>query len=169
MDETLESARLVLRPLDPEDAVHFVRLLAGDGEAVRQMALMSCPLTPGQARAWIESRTAAGERTFAVTRRLDGAFIGAIGIRGPTAAPDLGFWIGGPFRRRGYATEAVRLVIALVRDLGALRIKAETWRDNLVSNRMLGKAGFGTQAAVAGDGPAPGRGAEVCRHTLALR
>jgi RimJ/RimL family protein N-acetyltransferase len=110
----LLTARLALRELAAADA-DAVERLAGD-PAVAAAALMLPPY--GTAAAWIEARRdahARGEETnFAIARVDDGALVGAIGLafEAPLAAARLWYWLGRPYRGRGYAAEAVAAVVA---------------------------------------------------------
>ena len=52
----LITPRLILRPLELDDALHFAQLLGDDLEALQQMAQMPVPCTEPAARAWIASR-----------------------------------------------------------------------------------------------------------------
>jgi len=141
----LLTARLALRDLAPAD-VDAVERLAGD-PAVFVAALMPHPY--GTAAAWIEARRDArecGEEVnFAIARVDDGALVGAIGLafEAPLAAARLWYWLGGPYRGRGYAAEAVAAVVAYGFELLALeRIWAPRLRADEAAARVLEKLGF---------------------------
>ena len=56
---------------------------------------------------------------------------------------ELGYWIGVPFWKSGYATEAARAVVNHgFNTLGLHRIFATHFRDNLASARVLTKIGM---------------------------
>jgi len=141
-DATMHSRRLALRPLRTEDAEHLVALLRDDRDAVLQMSHMPWPCTPAAAREWIALRTQPGATTFAVRRTDDEVFVGTIGFGGLREMPAVGYWIGRHYRNQGYATEALQLVIAQVRALGAKGLQAETFPQNPASARVLAKCGF---------------------------
>lgn len=138
----LRSQRLALRPLRMDDAEALVALLGNDREAVLQMSHMPYPCTLESARAWIALRTQPGPTTFAITRAADETFLGTIGFGGLPEMPAVGYWIGRPYRSQGYATEALQLIIAYVRRLGAKGLQAETFPENPASARVLAKCGF---------------------------
>lgn len=59
---------------------------------------------------------------------------------------ELGFWIGKPYRNRGYATEAGRAVIELgFERIGLNKITASHLTTNLKSERVLKKLGFAVE------------------------
>ena len=73
--------------------------------------------------------------------------VGGIGLtqvrRGVAQMATLGYWIGQPFERRGYTTEAVRLIVRFALDTLRLhRVEAACLPENLASRRVLEKAGF---------------------------
>jgi RimJ/RimL family protein N-acetyltransferase len=166
MEGVLQSHRIVLRPLRLEDAEDFVRLLAGDREATLMMSHMPCPCTPSAAREWIAMRTRPGSTTFAIARRADRAFLGAIGFAGLPEMPSVGYWIGRPYWGQGYATEALRLVIEYARALGAKGLQAETFPENPSSARVLSKCGFHDRGVGVRDYPARGGLCRVRVHIL---
>ena len=49
---------------------------------------------------------------FAVTRKQDGVFMGACGLQLKDGRFELGYWLGKPFWRQGYATEAAKKVVS---------------------------------------------------------
>jgi ribosomal-protein-alanine N-acetyltransferase len=63
--------------------------------------------------------------------------------RGVTQACTLGYWIGAPYARQGYMTEAVRAVIPFVFDsLELHRLEAACLPHNTASKRLLERTGF---------------------------
>jgi len=165
-DATLRSRRLVLRPLQAEDAERLVVLLGDDRDAVLQMSHMPWPCTPAAAREWIAPRAQPGATTFAITRADDETFLGAIGFGGLREMPGVGYWIGRPYWNQGYATEALQLVIAHVRGLGAKGLQAETFPENPASARVLAKCGFRERGLGRRNCPARGGLVQVRVHIL---
>ena len=166
MDSELPPGRLSLRPLRLEDADQFAALLEGDREAVRLMSHMPEPCTARAAREWIHRRLQSGATAFAITRREDGAFLGAIGFAGLREMPGVGYWIGRPYWGQGYATEALGLVIAYARQIGARGLQAETFPENPASARVLAKCGFRDRGLGLRDYPARGGLCRVRVHIL---
>lgn len=165
-DSVLRSSRLALRPLRMEDAERLVALLGDDREAILQMSHMPYPCTPAAAEEWIALRTQPGATTYAIARVDDDAFLGVIGFGGMPEMPGVGYWIGRPYWDRGYATEALRLVIAHVRRLGAKGLQAETCPENPASARVLAKCGFRERGLGRRNYPARGGLVEVRVHIL---
>lgn len=145
---TRTTERLFLRPLADADAGDVERL-AGD-RAVADTALnVPHPFEAGMAQAWIAADRASFEQgtavTFALTRRSDRAFLGAIGLMqiAPGHQAELGYWIGAPFWGQGYATEAAREVVAYAfTELGLVRVHAHHLGRNPASGRVLRKVGM---------------------------
>jgi [ribosomal protein S5]-alanine N-acetyltransferase len=133
---------LRLRLLKPSDAREIARLLGNDSEAVQMTASMRDPMTEEAAREWIELRAGNDQHVFAILLATSGEFIGSIGLGGAKEMPYIGYWIGRPYWKQGYATEAVQGLIEYARWRGTPSLQADTFRDNPASARVLAKAGF---------------------------
>jgi RimJ/RimL family protein N-acetyltransferase len=126
------------------------------------------PLTVEAAREWIELRTGPGGHVFAV-RLADGTFVGTSGFGGPRdGVPGFGYWIGAPFRGRGYATQAGIACIAHARRLGVRRMVAETFPGNAASVRVLEKLGFRAEGPVERNYPLRGGRRTLTLHNLEI-
>jgi ribosomal-protein-alanine N-acetyltransferase len=84
---------------------------------------------------------------FFVYRRADLALVGGLTLanlrRGVAQAGSLGYWMGAPFARQGYMTEAVRTLVPFA--FGPLRLhrlEAACIPTNVASRRLLEKVGF---------------------------
>ncbi|MCG8507985.1 MAG: GNAT family N-acetyltransferase [Rhodospirillales bacterium] len=168
MTETVETRRLSLRPLELSDAKLFARLFGDDRDAVAMTTTLPNPCTEEEARKWIERRVAGNGDGFAIHRRKDGLFIGAIGYSGTPDLVELGFGIGRPFWGRGYATEAVRAIVDHVWDLGIGSIEACTFKTNPASARVLEKCGFEDLGRTTRNYPQRGGQRSVHRHLLEM-
>ena len=63
--------------------------------------------------------------------------------RGVTQSGSIGYWIGLPFQKNGYMTEAVKaLGFYAFKELGLHRVDAASLPENLASIRVLEKCGF---------------------------
>src|SRR5258708_20575913 len=140
--QPIVTSRLILRPLVSDDAVHFARLLGPDGGAGREMAEMPDPCTEPAARGWIGARLGPGAYVFAIVRRADHEFLGVAGFGGPLDLPEMGYWMGAPYRGQGYTTEAIIALVERARHSGVPRLHADTFPNNPASARVLAKAGF---------------------------
>lgn len=145
---TLETGRLVLRPFRRADA-DAVQALANDVDVARNTLNIPHPYDREDALEWIESHPGQLESrqavTYAVTAPEEGGVIGAVGLilELEHERAELGYWIGRPYWGRGYATEAVRAVVAWGFSTLALhRIHASHFPRNPASGRVLRKVGM---------------------------
>jgi ribosomal-protein-alanine N-acetyltransferase len=84
---------------------------------------------------------------FLIFRVEDGTLLGGINIvnvrGGIVQSGTLGYWIGAPFARRGYMTDALRAMLRFAfDDLRLNRVEAACLPDNVASRRLLEKCGF---------------------------
>jgi len=84
---------------------------------------------------------------FLIFRSDDNALVGGLTLanirRGVAQAGSIGYWIGAPFARKGYMTEAVRALIPFCfRSLRLHRVEAACIPANSASIRLLEKTGF---------------------------
>jgi [ribosomal protein S5]-alanine N-acetyltransferase len=84
---------------------------------------------------------------FLIFRREDDAILGGVNLsnirRGVAQSANLGYWIGEPYVRLGYMTEALRVLMQFVFDrLGLHRIEAACLPHNAASRGLLSKLGF---------------------------
>ena len=148
LQPSLETARLLLRPFAPEDAPAVERLVS-NVEIARGAARIPHPYPEGGAEAWIAPQAEAWQKgeaaVFAICRKESGGVVGAVGLHPEAvhARAELGYWIGRPYWRQGYATEAVRAVVAFGCDtLGLHRIFAGVFSPKAASAAVLTKCGF---------------------------
>lgn len=149
MDVKLETKRLRLRPLTPEDAPTVARL-AGRREIAHTTISIPHPYSEPHAQEWIAAHTgqqnSAKQVAFGVTIRTDGQLIGAVGLREidtEHCQTEMGFWIGLDWWGKGYATEAAKAVIRYgFQELKLNRIYAHHMVRNPVSGRVLEKIGM---------------------------
>lgn len=155
----LETARLVLRALRPEDA-GWIERLAGDWEVARYTARIPHPYPPGAAASFLASLETSGELVFAIERRAERDMIGMIGLERAGDEAEFGYWIGRPFWKQGYAGEALgALVDHAFRKLGVARVVAAAMPENPVSIRVQERHGF--RFARSGEIEAPARGGRM--------
>lgn len=144
----LETPRLRLRPLAPEDDAFVLELLnepdwlrfIGD-RGVRTLA---------DARRYIDEGPSAmlarhGVGLLAVTLKEDGVAVGICGLlkRDSLPDPDLGYALLARHTGRGYAREAAAAVLAWARrDLGITRVLAITSQGHAASAAVLLDLGF---------------------------
>jgi ribosomal-protein-alanine N-acetyltransferase len=84
---------------------------------------------------------------FFVLRKTDNALIGGCTLsnvrRGVTQCCTLGYWVGEPYARQGYMTDAIKALIPFIfRTLGLHRIEAACLTANDASRSLLLRCGF---------------------------
>lgn len=137
---TITTDLLALRPFTRDDAPDVSRL-AGEWDVAKTTALMPHPYPPGAAENWIATHAAlweAGEDyTLAICSKSSGELLGAISLRVDEGREgNLGYWVGKPYWGKGYATEAVRCMLALAFDHLQL---PKVWAIHLATNGASGK------------------------------
>jgi RimJ/RimL family protein N-acetyltransferase len=151
----LETQRLRLRTMEPEDAAFYLELvndptwIAGIGdkglhtvEAARE-AILAGPCAMQRER---------GHSLYVVERRQDGALLGLCGLIRREALPDvdIGYALRPAHWGQGYAYEAGAAVLGLARDgLKLPRVLAITKPTNTVSGRLLEKLGLTYTGTIA--------------------
>jgi RimJ/RimL family protein N-acetyltransferase len=141
----LRTARLTLRPFELADA-SAVQRLAGAYEVALNTLTVPHPYPDGAAEEWIrkqqEELEAGRLQNFAVADAC--GLVGSMGLmaRGEGVA-EIGYWIGVPFWRRGYASEAAAELLRYgFEDVGLHRIFGEHYSRNPASGRVLQKLGM---------------------------
>jgi RimJ/RimL family protein N-acetyltransferase len=144
----IETPRLLLRPFDLTDGP-AVQQLAGAKEVANATALIPHPYPDGAAEQWIATHASewAAHRvlSLAVALKANGALIGSMGltIAEEHARAELGYWIGVPFWRNGFATEAASALTDFAfRVLQLNRVQAHHYASNPASGRVLLKVGM---------------------------
>ena len=140
----LETPRLLLRPFTLDDAP-AVQQLVSDARVAATTASIPHPYPEGAAEQWIASHGGSRNFHFAVVARDTQTLVGAITlvVNHEHRSGDTGYWVGVPYWNRGYATEALRAVLAFgFGELGLERIQAEHFGGNRASGRVLEKAGM---------------------------
>jgi len=138
----IDTERLVLRRPDAADAPRLACWLR-DLQVSRMTANVPHPYPPVAAEGWVMLARAQRRlgRSFAFVIHLPGeGVIGGVGVHPGEEASEVGYWIGRPFWGEGFATEALRGLVAEAKHLGDL--EAGHFVDNPASGRVLEKAGF---------------------------
>lgn len=152
----IESAemRVYLRGVSIEDADQIARL-ANDRSipySVGSLGNFPYPYQRADALSFINIAIAdesGGRGThLSIIERGTNNLCGVIGLSGGVTgfSSELGYWVGGPFRGRGYATDAVRLAIHLgFSNMHLCKIYAYVFPENASSVKVLRNAGFGRE------------------------
>ncbi|MBT2445033.1 GNAT family N-acetyltransferase [Streptomyces sp. ISL-36] len=143
----LTTERLLLHPLTVAEAE---RIVAKD-PATHDRWAEGYPAEGDMAgaRGFLDRCGAQGDpgvfRAYEIRRREDGLAVGGIGFHGP---PDgerfvtVGYGLTPSVRGRGYATEALRALLACAREQGAAGAKGDADLGNVASQRVMEAAGM---------------------------
>lgn len=153
-DRVLETARLVLRRLSPDDA-EFILELVNDPAWLRFIGDKGVR-NLDDARGYIANGPAdmyarLGFGLYRAELKADGRPVGICGLirRDGLDAVDLGFAFLPQFRRQGLAREAAAATLRHARvTFGFSRILAITTPENVDSIRLLEKLGFADRGAI---------------------
>lgn len=144
----IRTERLLLRAFELSDA-HDIKRLAGDKAIADTTTSIPHPYEDGMAEDWISTHRAefeAGELlNLAVVSLASSELMGAIGliIVPQYERAELGYWIGKPFWRKGYCTEAGKAVVQYGFDTLKLnRIYSYHFSRNPASGRVMQKIGM---------------------------
>ena len=137
----LKTERLTLRAPHYEDVSAIARL-AGDRRVAENTARLAHPYGSDDAKQFVKSaQPRDGEATFVVI--FEDKLIGVCGVELRADGPEVGYWLGLPYWRQGFATEAVRAVIDHAFDeLDHAALQAGARVSNPASRRVLEKCGF---------------------------
>ena len=141
---TLATARLKLRPDGEGEIVELVRII-GAREVAATTLRIAHPYTAQDARTFLAMAEEADKIWLAITLRTDGRQIGGVGLRldQQHQHAELGYWLGVPYWRKGYATEATRELLRYgFQDLRLHRIFASHFKHNPTSGCVLRKLGM---------------------------
>lgn len=145
MQTNIQTERLILRPFQPSDAPRL-RELADNFAIARMLTRLPHPYAEGDAERWIGTHATlrADGQGYIFAIEKDGDLAGSVGVEaGETGAFELGYWLEAGSWGKGYATEAVRGVLAFAFDgLAKAYVRSSYFTDNRASARVLGKAGF---------------------------
>ena len=144
--ERIETARLILRRPTVDDAAAVYERYAGDVEVSRYMA-WQLHRSADMTRAFLEFSDAEWTRwpggPYLIESRDTGELLGGTGLAFETRyRASTGYVIARQAWGLGYATEAVRAMVDVSRDVGVVRLYALCHVDHEKSARVLEKSGF---------------------------
>ncbi|UMY17243.1 GNAT family N-acetyltransferase [Methylobacterium organophilum] len=157
----IETDRLRIAPLLPEDAA-ALQALTDDPAITAAVDFLPDRFRIEDARGLIGSGQRGRDVFLGVRGREDPALLGVVGTHlRASAAVEIGYWMGGAARGRGYAAEAVGAVVrTLARAYPRRLLVAECRPQNEASSGLLRKLGFEDTGE---DGHRPGRRVFVWR------
>ncbi|MFE1784160.1 GNAT family N-acetyltransferase [Streptomyces sp. NPDC059506] len=146
MDDVM-TARLVLHPISPAEAERVVAGRPGDGDrwAPGYPAEGDVSGAGRLLRACAETGDPRPFGTYEIRLREDGCAVGGVDFLGP---PDedgvvaIGYSLVPSVRGRGYASEALRALLHLARELGVSRVRGDADHGNAASQRVMAAAGM---------------------------
>jgi RimJ/RimL family protein N-acetyltransferase len=144
----LRDEDLALRPWMEDDVAALVAA-CNDVEITRWIPVIPSPYTEADALAFIHREVSTGpEHSFAIT--LDQTVIGSIGMSVTVnETGQIGYWCARESRGRGLTPRALRLVCRFgFRELGLGRLELTTDPENLPSQRVAEKVGFGREGVL---------------------
>jgi ribosomal-protein-alanine N-acetyltransferase len=141
----LETERLLLRQPERRDIPALVPL-ANDYDVARNLSTLPHPYTVAHGEEFVarveEQRATGTDFNFAITRRSDDAYMGGCGVHVKQGKFEFGYWLGKPFWKLGYATEAARRLVGFAFDeLETESLWAGWYFDNPASGHVLEKLG----------------------------
>jgi RimJ/RimL family protein N-acetyltransferase len=169
MRSTIETERLILRPLEFADAARIARFTS-DPEVACMVGAIPLPHPRICVEGWIlitKARKPLGaDHVYGVELPGEG-LIGCVGAHERKGgAIEVGYWFARSYWGHGYATEATRAIALAARELGP--VGAGHFVDNPASGRVLEKAGFAYTGEIE-QRFSIARGAKVDTRLMALR
>lgn len=154
MIHAVDTARLHLRAVEEGDAPLFARLMTPD--VVRWLSSWPSPVTEALALTRIRQARDVMQKGHAaclsIERRQDRAFMGCVMVfrsEADATLGGLGYWLGEPYQRQGFMTEASAAAVSLAFDrLNLAQIEAGAQPENhgsLAVMRALGMRPAGSR------------------------
>ncbi|MBR9997906.1 MAG: GNAT family N-acetyltransferase [Cyclobacteriaceae bacterium] len=139
-----------IRPWKEGDEMNLVKYANNKNIARNLRELFPNPYTLSDARTWIAfNKDLLPALNMAII--WENEVIGAVGIVLKEDIhrknAEIGYWIGEPFWRKGFATKAVKMMIDYTfENYDVTRIFASTFDHNIASQKVLLKSGFKLEA-----------------------
>jgi len=139
----LVTKRLIMRNPRDVDIPELVQL-ADNRHVAQMLARMPHPYGEAEARAFIAmSQKKQPGVSFALTLADGGTFIGCAGLNVKDRGLELGYWIGEPYWKCGFATEAAHALVDLAfRETRIPVLHVSVRVINPASRRVIHKCGF---------------------------
>ena len=139
----LATERLVMRAPRESD-IGQLAALADNRHVAEMLARMPHPYGEAEARAFLAmTRSRRAGIAYALTLAGTDTFVGCAGLNMTDRGLELGYWIGEPYWKRGYATEAAHALVDLAFQRTSTQVlQASTRVINPASRRVIHKCGF---------------------------
>ena len=143
---SLETERLILRPIRFEDAERIFECWASDPETTRFMTWNPHPsveVTRQVVDGWVRQYQQPGTVRYGIEVKETGELIGMIDVVAwHSGVPELGYVLGRAYRNQGYMTEACRAVTQDLLGRGCPSVLIQADADNVPSNIVAEKCGY---------------------------
>ena len=137
----LRTARLMLRPATVSDAEAIARL-ANDPRIARMTARIPYPYRLEHATGWLAGLHDSNEHAFVAMHEADIIGVGSL-VKLTAERADIGYWVGAPFRRLGFAKEiAGALIDFAFAQADVEELVVSHFADNPASERVIKSHGF---------------------------
>ncbi|WP_164758259.1 GNAT family protein [Mesorhizobium sp. M7A.F.Ca.CA.003.01.2.1] len=139
----LVTERLVMRAPHEGDIAGRVEL-ADNRHVAEMLARMPHPYGEAEARAFLAmTKSRRAGIAYALTLAGTDTFVGCAGLNTTDRGLELGYWIGEPHWKKGYATEAAHALVDLAFQRTSIQVlHASTRVINPASRRVIHKCGF---------------------------
>ena len=139
----LATENLVLRAPRESDMERLMAL-ADNHHIAQMLARMPHPYGEAEARTFLTmTRARLGGAVYALTLAATDTFVGCAGLDPTERGLELGYWIGEPHWKRGYATEAAHALVDLAFRSTTIQVLHASCRViNPASRRVIHKCGF---------------------------
>ena len=136
---------VILRSPSIRDQQHFVSLVRLSAGFLSKW--VSPAVRSDQFLAYLRRCRRSDYAGLVACRRSDGTLLGSINfsqiVRGVFQSAYLNYWVGAPFSRKGYMTEALSLALRYAfRSLKLHRVEASIQPENTASLRLVRRLGF---------------------------
>ena len=142
----LATERLILRALSPAGAADLLSGIAAPDRGWAADYPDEADVVAATGYLWALEHVGdlAPFGPYQLLRRTDGVVIGGAGFHGPpvAGAVEIAYAVVPSARGRGYATEAVRALVAFAAACGVQSVSAVVAADNAASRRVARAAGF---------------------------
>ena len=158
LEHEYRTARLRLRQVVIADAGEIARL-ANDPTIARMTTRIPYPYELAHATGWLNGLPESNETAFAALEGQRIVGVGGLSMHTPQRA-EIGYWVGAPFRRHGFAKEIAGALIDFAFSRAGLEeLVVSHFIDNLASARVIKSFNFTFLEHI--DQWSIGRGAEV--------
>ena len=144
--KTIETKRLTLRKIKPDDAEPMFRNWASDPEVTKYLKWYhheDVSITKTLIQAWIKEEDDPKTIRYFITEKGLDEPIGSIDVVGYVdGAPEIGYCLSRTRWGKGYMTEACKAFVKYLLDIGFDKILIKAHVENLASNRVIEKCGF---------------------------